>query len=82
MQDKWIVNEGIFGPDGNRLLLVTQILGHVITNVEWNQLTSPLGLELKVNTLVYFVEVIHVFLARDGLVLKVTDETIEDNAIH
>ena len=80
--DKWILNEGIFRPGGNRLLLVTQILGHVITNVEWNQLTSPLGLELKVNTLVYFVEVIHVFLARDGLALKVTDETIEDDAIH
>ena len=82
MQDKWIVNEEIFGPDGNQLLLVMQILGHVITNVEWNQLRSPLGLELKENTCVYFVEMIHIFLARDGLVLKVTDETIEDDAIH
>ena len=82
MHDKWIDNARIFGPKRNRLILVTQILGHVISNVEWNHLTPPLSLELKVNALVYFVHVIHVSLLRNGLVLKVTDKTVDDNAIH
>ena len=77
-----IDDEQIFWPLRNRLILVAKILGHVITNTEWNHLTSPLSLELEVNALVNFSQMKHVFVTRIGLVLGVMGVTVQNDAVH